>query len=367
MTEIISGSPTTAAAPAPTIVDELDGVLLCTRIEDVTHDVRSFTFAIPGGVGLQFDPGQYLTLNLPVQGAYVERCYTIASPPTRPDELTITVKRVPDGPVSNWLHDDLAIGDTVFASGPYGRFSTAHHPAEHYLFLSAGSGITPTMSMLRTACERGDSARVTFVHCARTPDDIIFRSELEDLAQYANVSVSILCEDDAAAETWDGPRGRLNPLALLSACPELLTTEVFTCGPPPYMSAVRELVDMLGVDPARYHEESFLLDATAAPEHGSTSASASSRPATATHQVEFRRSGRTIECSESTPLLMAAAHAGLTLASSCGEGVCGTCKLDLLDGDVDMQHAGGIRPREIAAGRILMCCSTPRTDLVIDA
>jgi glycine betaine catabolism B len=277
------------------------------------------------------------------------------------------VKRVPDGPVSNWLHDHLAVGDTVFASGPYGRFSTAHHPAEHYLLLTAGSGITPGMSMLRTRCERGESARVTFVHGARTPADIIFRDELETLGQYAGVSVSIHCEDDSADEIWDGPRGRLDPLGLLTACPELLTTEIFVCGPPAYMAAVRELVELLGVDPARYHEESFLLGTDSPVEYASAQARAVSRPATATHRVEFRRTGRVIEVSESTPLLTAAAHAGMSLASSCGEGVCGTCKLDLLDGRVDMQHAGGIRPREIAAGTILMCCSTPCTDLVIDA
>lgn len=361
MTEIIAAQSHPATRPAPTLVDELDGVLLCTAIEDVTHDVRSFTFAIPGGVGLGFEPGQYVTLNLPVEGAYVERCYTISSAPTRPEELTITVKRVPDGPVSNWLHDHLSVGDTVFARGPFGVFSLAHHPAEHYLFLSAGSGITPTMSMLRTLADRGDNARVTFVHCARTPQDIIFRDELDRLAGHAGIDLTVLCEDDAPQEVWDGARGRINPLALLTACPELLTTEIFTCGPPPFMAAVRELVDMLGVEPIRYHEESFLIGELGSDQDETTPASS------VTHTVEFRRSGTTIECAESTPLLTAAAHAGLTLPSSCGEGVCGTCKLDLLDGDVDMQHAGGIRPREIAAGKFLPCCSTPCTDLVIDA
>jgi Oxidoreductase FAD-binding domain len=91
MTEIsargLTTTPTSyAPTPALTLVEELDGVLLCTGVEDITHDVRSFTFAIPGGVGLAFDPGQYLTLNLPVDGAYVERCYTISSPPTRPHD-----------------------------------------------------------------------------------------------------------------------------------------------------------------------------------------------------------------------------------------------------------------------------------------
>lgn len=355
MTETITAV-RSEADPMP--VEEVDGALLCTRIEDVTHDVRSFTFALPGGRRLHFDPGQYLTLRLPVDGTYVERCYTISSPPTRAGELTITVKRVPGGPVSNWLHDHLTVGDLVLASGPYGRFSLVHQPAEHYLFLTAGSGITPAMSMLRTLTDKEDSARVTFVHCARTPADIIFRDELDALGHDEGVTLVTLCEDDSADEVWAGPRGRLTALGLLSACPDLLTTEIFTCGPAPFMAAVREMTDLLGVNPARYHEESFTLGGGDAAEGAA---------GTATYQVEFRRTGTVIECGESTPVLTAAAHAGVTLPSSCGEGVCGTCTMDLLDGQVDMQHAGGIRPREIAAGTFLPCCSTPCSDLVIDA
>ena len=86
-----------------------------------------------------------------------------------------------------------------------------------------------------------------------------------------------------------------------------------------------------------------------------------------TYTVELRRSGRTLECDEDTTLLAAAAQAGLSLPSSCQEGMCGTCKTTLLSGRVEMQHAGGIRPREIAQDKILLCCSTPREDLVLDA
>jgi ferredoxin len=83
--------------------------------------------------------------------------------------------------------------------------------------------------------------------------------------------------------------------------------------------------------------------------------------------VELRHSGRVIECTPDTTLLAAAAEAGLSLPSSCQEGMCGTCKTTLVSGRVEMNHAGGIRPREIAQGKILLCCSTPCEDLVLDA
>lgn len=350
-----------AAVPdlsSPVDVDEVDGTLICREIIDVTHDVKSFAFEIPGGAQLRFLPGQYLTFEFEVDGAYVQRCYTISASPAGGD-LTITVKRVPGGPVSNWLHDRLRPGDRVRASGPFGQFSCAVYPAQKYLFLTAGSGITPAMSMVRTLRDTGDPAHVVFVHSARTPADIIFRDEIDTLAAIHGVSVSIVCEDDSPHERWEGARGRLTLRELLGAAPDLLEREIFTCGPPPYMQAVRDLTDALGVDHARYHEESFLLD--------------EQRPvgddgaAVTSHQIEFRRSRRVVDCDSATTILDAAANAGLSLPASCGEGVCGTCKLQQVSGTVDMRHAGGIRPREIDQGKILPCCSTPSSDVVLDA
>ena len=348
-------------ARAPYRLDELDGHLTCTEIHDVTHDVKSFGFELPGQASLRFLPGQYLTFRLLIDGEHVERCYTISSAPTRPELLTITVKRVPGGVVSTWLHDCLRVGDAIGASGPKGQFSSALHPSSRYLFLTAGSGITPAMSMLRTLRETADPADVVFVHCARTPDDIIFRDELEAGAVERGVRVAVVCESDSPSEQWHGPRGRLSLQTLLETAPDLLSREIFTCGPPPYMEGVRHLLEGLGVDPAHSHEESFVLGS------GTAVGPAVDAGSSTTYEVELRRSGHVVECDSTTTILDAAARAGITLPSSCGEGMCGTCKLTLLSGQVDMQHAGGIRPREIAQNKILPCCSTPTGDVAIDA
>jgi len=338
----------------------LDEALTCTQVIEVTHDVKTFVLAPDDLRPLAFRPGQHLTLSLEIDGVPMQRCYTISSAPTRPGPLEITVKRVPGGPVSNWLHDRLVPGGRIWATGPHGEFSHTRHPAGKYLFLSAGSGITPLMSMLRTLMDSGP-ADVVFVHSARTPDDIIFRDELEAIAARGDVTVTVICEDDSSTEVWQGTRGRLG-LRTLIMVPDLHAREVFTCGPPGYMTATRELLSQAAVEPTQCHEESFDLTARA----GSTDDDAPDIASSQRYAVEFRRSGFSVECGDQETLLHAAHRAGLKPPSMCTEGMCGTCRSSLLAGQVDMQHAGGIRQRDIDQGEILICCSKPLGDVVVD-
>lgn len=120
-----------------------DGVLVCKQVQPVTNDVKTFLFEPAEPRVFRHDPGQHLTVTLEIDGREVDRCYTISSPPSRPLVAAITVKRVPGGVASNWLHDHLAPGHALRARGPLGTFSPVRHPAGKYLFLSGGSGITP--------------------------------------------------------------------------------------------------------------------------------------------------------------------------------------------------------------------------------
>lgn len=325
-----------------------DGLLVCKQVHDATSDVRTFVLEPTEPRLFRHDPGQFLTLLLDIDGEQVERCYTISSPPTRPDLVTITVKRVPGGLVSNWLHDHLTPGGTVWARGPLGQFSSALHPAPKYLFLSAGSGVTPLMSMTRALYDLGHAVDVAFVHSARTADDIIFRRELEFIAATAaHIRVTHVLDD----------RGeQLDVRMLREIAPDFLEREVFTCGPGGYMRAVRSMLSTAGFAADHYHEESFSFETPRPADPGTGQA----------FKVEFARTGRTVDCDAGTSVLAAAAREGITLPASCTQGMCGTCKATLLSGAVDMQHNGGIRPREIAAGKILLCSAKPLDHLVID-
>lgn len=359
--------------------DEDQAVLVCTAVSDVTHDVKNFVFEPEGEQVFEFDAGQFLTLMLDIAGTPVNRCYTISSPPTRPNRIAITVKRVVGGKVSNWVHDNIVPGSKATALAPLGAFTLTSRPAEKLLFLSAGSGITPLMSMLRTLYDLGSDADVVFLHSARTPSDIVFRSELAAIEMLMpNLRVVHVCEADYPSERWGGMRGRLSPTMLHTIVPDLLERTIFNCGPMPYMDAVRRILGELDYDLGSYHEESFTFDDPATPgatpppegvayEDIAVAAPPAGDDGVATYSVEFVKSGRTVTCRADENVLDAAIAAGVRVPSSCSQGMCGTCKLPKLSGEVEMNHNGGIRPREITAGKILVCCSKPLSDLSLDA
>lgn len=351
--------------------DGFDADLVVRRVVPVTHDVTSFVFERPALWSGRYHAGQHLVLTQRVAGAEIERCYTIASPPTRTQNLTITVKRHEDGRFSPWLHENLRPGSVIRGRGPFGEFTleaaaaarTADRGPEPsaYLFLTAGSGITPAMSMTRTLADAGSDTAVAFVHSARSPADIIFRRELAALPETGlGVNVTIVCEDDQPADRWDGPRGRLSADLLRWAVPDVARREVFLCGPPGYLAAAGAVLDALGVDPDRIHLETFTIGAASDLFRGADARRGGAR-------IELRRTGASVTCPPDSSVLDAVLEAGVMLRSSCRQGLCGTCKLTLLEGRVDMRHQGGIRPRELDRGLFLPCCSRPLTDLVVDA
>ena len=378
------------ASKAGALASQHDGELdlVCCEVRRETHGVKSFFFKRENASQFKFSPGQFITLELNIDGEIINRSYTISSPPTRPHTLSITVKRTARGIVSNWLHDNMQVGLKVVAFGPHGEFTTANIVADKYLFLSAGSGVTPLMSMTRTFHELAENQDVVFVHSARSIADIIFRKELDLIAfNQPNFSTTFICEsitgDECSTESKSNVlAGRLSLDTLKGIAPDFNTREIFTCGPTPYMAAVRSMLVEAGFDMSHYHEESFSFDAfpveiqsdisdvsgVAVNEHAVKSSGNEQAHTLNSIQfsVEFTKSETTVNCAPDQFILNAAAAAGVRLPSACSKGVCGTCKSKLISGQVDMKHGGGIRQREIDQGMILICCSKPLSNLVIE-
>ncbi len=340
-----------------------DSTLVCSQIKQETHDVKSFFFKPLKPSIFKFLPGQFITLELTINGESINRCYTISSSPTRPHTISITVKRQPNGVVSNWLHDNMLVGSSISILGAAGEFSCTYHPAKQYLFLSGGSGITPLMSMARSFYDLAEQADIVFLHSARSPNDIIFRQELALMAEQPSFRTAFICEK--ADANWQQPTGYLNIDILKQTVPDFLQRIVFTCGPSPYMAAVRELLKRVGFDMAHYHEESFNFDELQTTEQAPTETK-NGINSSEHFNVEFTKSGTHISCAPNQFVLDAGLAAGMRLPSSCRKGLCGTCKSKLISGKVDMKHGGGIRQREIDQGMFLPCCSKPLTDLVVD-
>lgn len=357
--------------PPPTWNPGEHEALVCRAVRRETADVSTFVLSAPAPRRFAYRAGQFITIEVTAGGATYNRCYTLSSTPTRPDLVSITVKRVPGGPVSNWLHDNLRPGMLLPATGPMGEFVREAAPAPKLLYLSAGSGITPLMSMARATLDEAAEADIVFFHSARTPADIVFRAELDYFGRLnRGVRTVAVCEADGG-EAWSGPRGRLTLEILAEACPDFRERAAFTCGPNGYMAGVRAMLEGAGFPMARYHQESFSFETLAKDEPAVAEAVEAAEPIAAPapaagFRVHFSKSGMTVDCAADDTVLSAARKGGMRLPSSCRQGVCGTCKSKLVSGTVDMKAAGGIRPREVSQGLVLLCCSRPTSDLVVD-
>ncbi|WP_157373873.1 hybrid-cluster NAD(P)-dependent oxidoreductase [Salipiger sp. CCB-MM3] len=343
-----------------------DEMLECVSVIPEAPNVSTFCFAAPSGALFDYLPGQFVTLELPVPGGPLHRTYTISSSPSRALSITVTVKAQPDSIGTRWMLDNLRPGMRIKAIGPAGHFTSHHHPAEKYLFISAGSGITPMMSMVTYMYDLGRIPDVVFINCAKRPSDIVFRERLEHIASRIDgIELRWVVEEGDRFHPWTGYKGMFNQLMLGLTAPDYLEREVFCCGPEPFMQAVREALQGLGYDMDRYHQESFQpslakeeQDATegdVVPEHDVSA------------EVTFASSGVTQSCKETDTILATARSAGLNIPSGCTFGVCGTCKIKKTSGQVHMVHNGGITEEDIADGYVLACCSHPIGKVEVEA
>ncbi len=335
-----------------------DGCLHCVQVVAETHDVKTFCFLMNPAARLSYLPGQFITLKLPIGGRVVHGSYTISSSPSRPIVLSITVKRVEGGLVSNWLHENLSVGDEIHFSGPAGEFSCASDMSEKFLFISAGCGITPGMSMLRWLYDRADDRPVTFIHCARTNADLVYYDEIVDICRaMPNFRHAFLCSRPAKGHPRSCRTGHIDLSAIREICPDFGERATYVCGPSGFMEATRQLLYSGGLSPAQFHQESF-----SGPSQRSTvSSPAPNGPV----NVSFPDFDRTEAGTGSETVLEIADRAGIEIPSACRLGQCGTCRIILVDGQVHQDCTDGLTEEELAAGRILGCQARPVSDIEV--
>ena len=182
-------------------------------IDQETPDTNTYWLRPNARFGT-FRPGSFINVRVPIQGRVIERSYSLASAPRADGLISITVKRVSGGRCSNHLAEHVRVGQVLELSAPQGRFLLPETVPSRLLMLSAGSGITPVMSMLRQLLAQGSDAQVVFMHFARSPRDVIFSAELTQISRtYRNVKV-VLCVEDAGAAPWDGSDTRTGAVAV---------------------------------------------------------------------------------------------------------------------------------------------------------
>jgi ferredoxin-NADP reductase len=314
-----------AAAASPMLVWNGDQEpLVCRAVREEADDVKTFLFTAREPRVFHFAPGQFLTLELTIGGQTAARCYSIVTAPSEPFAVAVSVKRVPGGLVSNYLHDSLRIGDEVRARGPQGRFSVEVRGASKLLLLSAGIGITPMLSIARSLVDAASGRDVVFVHCARSVRQRLFAEELRAIERQLPCFrlLTFLSRDEGPPEPGLRYR-RLTAHDMFAEVPDIRERDVLCCGPDPFMRLVRTALEGAGHPMERYQQESFRLehDGEAGPPLEPIA-----RTMTPSFRITFARQGQTVTCEGGQTILQAARRARIAVPSSCAQGLCGTCK-----------------------------------------
>ncbi|MEC6796458.1 hybrid-cluster NAD(P)-dependent oxidoreductase [Photobacterium sp. S4TG1] len=336
--------------PKQVYVDNTETKLLltCVEREDIASDFTTFWFESHQKSPLpKYLPGQHLPLQLEINGEFITRYYTLSSSPSRPGRYAISVKRIDDGRVSNWLHQHFQVGDVLAADKPGGDFHLGIH-TDKLLLLSAGSGITPMLSMLRYLSDNDNIRDVVFYHQCSTEADIPSAQELRQL-ENKHPSLDLRIVLSQPLRDWQGESGRLS-LSHLAMISDLDQRQVFVCGPNAFMDAAKKLLLKMGVSPARYHQETF----------GPLRASSVKKQA-----LTLNINGYIFSGNNQQTLLEQAETAGLVLDYSCRAGFCGACKVTLTSGQVEQPDVPALLPQERQQGKILACCCVPKTDIKI--
>ncbi|HUL51858.1 MAG TPA: ferric reductase-like transmembrane domain-containing protein [Opitutaceae bacterium] len=357
-----------AAVPGP---KRWSGPLRVARIVQETPGVRTFRLAPPDGGRLAFEhrAGQYLILTLPIEGRKVVRTYTIASSPAQRAWCEITVKREDHGLASGHLHDSVREGDLFDVAAPAGRFTFDAAQSGSIVLIAGGVGITPLMSILRSLTDRRWTGDIYFFFCARTPADIIFRRELEELQRrFPNLHLVVTLTRTEGSD-WTGRTGRITGELLQETVPNLVARPVYLCGPASMMEPTIQLLQELGVPRGQIKSEAFAaakraeaILALASPD-GTPAAALAAGADPGLPILTFARTAKSVPLDPKKTLLEIAEAAGLHPDFSCRSGICGTCKTRLLSGSVTMDVEDALDATD-RANRVVLLCQAHATEPV---
>jgi ferredoxin-NADP reductase/predicted pyridoxine 5'-phosphate oxidase superfamily flavin-nucleotide-binding protein len=309
----------------------------------------------------RFRPGQYYTIALEIDGRVERRSYSVSGPQSR--RLQLTVRREPDGAVSNYVNERLRRGDRLRVTGPRGDFTPPIHQDHDLVLIGAGSGITPLYTVIRTALRRREKhqgkGRIVLIYGARDEAHVIFGRQLQRLARRFPKRFVLRLHLSRPSPAWQQKPGRISVATLREDFAELgidKDASYWICGSDAMMDTVNAALIELGIPPRAIHEERF------------TQAAAIEDAPLEPTEVTIRR-GTTetarLRVDPGRSILQAALDADVKLPYSCGVGNCGECAVQLLEGTVQMATPNCLTKKEIDDGVILTCVGRPSTPAVV--
>ena len=329
--------------------------LTCVQRTEETPDTATFVLARPDGRGFSFLPGQFISVAATIDGIRHWRAYSISSSPSRNETLSITVRRVDGGRVSNRLLDTLQPGGELPALAPAGVFFLdTRVPAPRRIALfSAGCGITPMMSMTLALLDAGSDTEIHFFHSARDEAHFIFHDRLLALAE-RHSNLKLHCFLTRPQGELPCHVGRLDPARLQQLLPDVDGLPAYLCGQTAYMADVSSWLRQIGLDDAAIHQEDF--------------APLAEEPASGGERFNLHvpAFGRTLDIVTDELLLDVLEREGLPIIGACRTGVCGSCKCKVVGGEVESTSSLPLTPEEVAAGYVLACSGRARSDVSIE-
>ena len=340
-------------------------VLRVAEIVPETDEANSVRFEVPAALkeAFRFKAGQHLTLRTHIGGEEVRRNYSLCTDPADGD-LMVTVKRIAGGLFSNWVGDELKPGDSLDVMTPHGSFTTDFdsNADRRYVGFAGGSGITPVISLIRTALSTEPKSRFTLLYGNRDANSVIFLEALAALKDRYMGRFELyhfLSDEEGDVDLFNGMLDR-------ETCDEAIDRLIdepsavdawFICGPGPMMDAAEEALLARDVAKDRIHIERFTAGR---PSAALAAQMAALQEEAAGQTISVTLDGRTrkVEFSAAN-ILDSAREAGLPAPFACKAGVCATCRAKVTRGKVEMAARYGLTDEEVAAGYVLTCQSVP--------
>ncbi|WP_158783132.1 NADH oxidoreductase [Pantoea sp. BAV 3049] len=313
------------------------------HVRQETSDV--WTIALINADFYRWQAGQFALVQ--VANSANLRAYTLSSTPGQSEYITLTVRHIAEGLGSGWLTQHVRPGDYIWLSDPQGSFTCEQHPADSYLMLAAGCGITPIMSMCRWLRAWQPQCSVSLLYSVRSASEVIFAEELATLSSW--LKLVIIAED---APTVDLPAGRITREWLQKCVPDINQRTVMICGPQPYMHQMDQFARDLGAE--NIWQENFT-----APDDTKENGKAEIFTLRSSGQV------KSATFSAGNTLLNAMEKNQFSIEAACRSGVCGCCKTQILSGSYTTSSTQTLSDSEQQAGYVLACSCLPVSDIII--
>lgn len=344
-------------------VERLHPRRLQLRVSEIIRETdRTSTLRLVAASGYlpPFQAGQYVNLFVDIDGIRTSRPYSISSPPNQNAYYDLTIRQVPDGFVSEYLLNQVQVGDVLESTGPAGHFyyNPLHH-GQDLVFLAGGSGITPFMSMIRETTDRNLARNIHLLYGCRSPREAIFHEELLNRsARHNNFQYDLVISEPEAG--YDGLTGWLDAELIKQRIKDLDNKTYYLCGPQEMYSFCLPELEKLAIPARRIRQEVFgspskvWLDPAWPKEV---------QPETA-FSLKLSR-GQVVPAQANESLLTALERAGILVENCCRSGECSLCRVKLLDGKVFQPHTAKVRQSDRQAGYIHTCAAYPISDLEI--